>query len=304
MRVLCLDGGGIRGIYSISILKSIEKEMGKPIREIFDCIAGTSTGAIIAASIVLNFNTEQLLNDYLKFGKKIFTRQAKVGIFKTVYSDKYLRRFLQQAFQNITLGEIDKPLLIPAVDMTNSQPFVYRASFPHSNTIEEEQFKLWDAVLSSCSAPVYFPPNRIGKNYLSVDGGLWANNPSLVALTDCIHYFNKKIDDISILSIGTGKQIFQFTNEEETEWGARVWLPVQLPSMKVNPKLFDFALHVSSESVSYHCERLLGERYVRLNHPLPHEIPFDETDYMEELVYLGEQCFINEKEKILQFLNS
>ncbi|PAE44201.1 CBASS cGAMP-activated phospholipase [Bacillus sp. 7884-1] len=301
MKLLCIDGGGIRGIFAIAILQELEEEVGHPVGELFDVVAGTSTGAIIAASVSLNKNMKEVYESYKYYGEKIFTRQAKVGLFKSVYSDRSLRHLLKKAFGEVEMEDIPKPLLIPAVDITHGKPFIHRSNYGHPES-EDLSIKLWDAVLSSCSAPVYFPPNKIGDQYLSIDGGLWANNPSLVCVTEAIHFFNKSMEEINILSIGTGLQNIDFTNDKEKYWGINKWLPFHFPSMKVTPKLLDLALHLSSESVSYHCQLLLKDHYLRINEDLGEEVPFDEVKYMDELSELGRSVFQKQKDEILSFI--
>lgn len=304
MKVLCIDGGGIRGVFAVAILKQIEEEMGQPIGDSFDIIAGTSTGAIIASSIALQRKMGDLLEDYKMYGEKIFRRQSKVGLFKTVYSDRYLRRFFQKAFGHLTLGDIHKPLLIPAVDLSHGKPYVHRSNFGKAIEENDLSIKLWDAVLSSCSAPVYFPPNNIDNKLLSIDGGLWANNPSLVSMTEAMHHFQADLNDIQILSIGTGRQKIDFSGEDEKDWGVKQWLPFQLPSMKVTPKILDLALHLSSESVSYHCEQFLGSSYLRIDEDMGEEVPFDEIKYMDRLMELAYLCSSKKKAEIIHFVNN
>lgn len=302
MKMLCIDGGGIRGVFAVAILQAIEEEYKCPIGDLFDVVAGTSTGSIIAASVVLKKSMGEVMESYQLYGKKIFVRQAKVGLFKSVYSDQYLRRFFRKAFGEITLAEIKKPLLIPAVDVTNGKPFIHRSNYGHTEN-DDQSIKLWDAVLSSCSAPVFFPPNNINNQYLSIDGGLWANNPSLVCVTEALRQFHKDIKEIEILSIGTGLQHIDFTIGKDKYWGAKHWLPFHIPSMKMTPKLLDLALQLSSESVTYHCQHLLGNNYFRLNGELGGEMPFDEIKFMDELIRLGKQTFLNKKEGVSAFLN-
>jgi uncharacterized protein len=303
MKMLSIDGGGIRGVFAISILQAIEKETKRPIADLFDCLAGTSTGSIIAASIALNISMDEILESYKTYGEKIFVRQAKVGLFKSVYNDRYLRRLLKKAFGEKTMADIAKPLLIPAVDITHGKPYIHRSNFGHSE-VGDLSIKVWDAVLSSCSAPVYFPPNNVENQYLSIDGGLWANNPSLVCITEAFHYFNTPLADINIVSVGTGQQRIDFSIDSERNWGVRQWLPFHFPSMKVTPKLLDLALNLSSESVSYHCQLLLRNHYLRINEELGEEVPFDEVKYMDKLIVLGKQVFNNKKEEILCFLEN
>ncbi|MGD6775115.1 CBASS cGAMP-activated phospholipase [Sutcliffiella horikoshii] len=303
MKMLCLDGGGIRGVFAVSILQEIEKEYNQPIADLVDLVAGTSTGSIIASSVSIKKPMKEVLSGYQKYGKQIFTRQAKVGLFKSIYSDRQLRRFIMQAFGKRKLKDITSPLLIPAVNLTHGRPFVHRSNYGNK-AAKDMTIHLWDAVLSSCSAPVYFPPNNIGNDYLSIDGGLWANNPSLVCITEGLEYFKLKLEDIEILSIGTGLQKIDFTIQKNKYWGVKQWLPFQFPSMKVTPKLLDLALQLSSESVSYQCSHLLGSNYIRLNKELGEEVPFDDVTYMDELIQLGQSVYREQKKVICEFLSS
>ncbi|WP_257008130.1 CBASS cGAMP-activated phospholipase [Bacillus sp. FJAT-45350] len=303
MKMLCIDGGGIRGVFALAILEALEEEFQCPIGELFDVVAGTSTGSVIAASICLNRKMSDVHESYTTYGKKIFVRQTKIGLFKSVYSDQYLRRFLQKAFGEKTMADIKKPLLIPAVDVTHGKPYVHRSNYGHEES-GDLSLKVWDAVLSSCSAPVYFPPNNINNKYLSIDGGLWANNPSLVCMTEGLHHFKKNMNEIKIMSIGTGQQNIDFTIDDNLNWGVNHWLPFHLPTMKVTPKLLDLALHLSSESVTYHCHLLLGKQYLRINTDLGKEIPFDEVKYMNELSELGMKVFNEKVEEVKAFITS
>ncbi|MDQ0254656.1 patatin-like phospholipase/acyl hydrolase [Evansella vedderi] len=301
MKMLCIDGGGIRGVFPIKILAAIERELGDPLVDFFDVIAGTSTGAVIAASVTLKRDMNELLNKYKKYGEMIFKRQAKLGIFKSVYSDKYLRHFLKESFGQLTLNEIRKPLILPSVDVTHGKPYVFRSNYGNYDR-KDLTIPLWDAVLSSCSAPLYFPPNNIKNRYLSVDGGLWANNPSLVCVTEGLRFFKKPIEDIRIFSLGTGEQNIDFSIEKDMAWGMTKWLPIQFTSMKVTPKLLDLALNLSSETVTYQCKTLLGENYLRINKELGGEVPFDDVSSINQLLELADQAYKEERDKIISFI--
>lgn len=303
MKLLCIDGGGIRGIFAIAILQALEDELKQPVGDYFDMISGTSTGAIIAASVSLKIKMEEVHHNYKTYGEKIFIRQSKVGLLKSVYSDRYLRNLLIKAFGERKLADIEKPFLIPAVDVTHGKPFIHRSNYGNPEG-EDLDIKIWDAVLSSCSAPVYFPPNNVENKYLSIDGGLWANNPSLVGLTEALHYFQNDMEEIKILSIGTGLQKIDFTNNENKYWGINHWLPFHFPSLKVTPKLLDLALQLSSESVSYHCQLLLKEHYLRINEELGREVPFDDVQYLDQLSELGKKVYIKQRDEILKFIEN
>jgi hypothetical protein len=301
MKLLSIDGGGIRGIFAIAILQALEEEYQQPIGTLFDVIAGTSTGAIIAAAVSLHKDMNEIQESYQNYGEKIFVRQAKVGLFKSVYSDRYLRFLLKRAFGELTLADIRKPLLIPAVDITHCKPFIHHSNYGQPES-DDLSIKLWDAVLSSCSAPVYFPPNNVERKYLSIDGGLWANNPSLVCLTEASHFFNKGLEDINILSLGTGLQTINFSSDNKKTWGVNHWLPFHFPTLKVTPKLLDLSLQLSSESISYHCQLLLKDNYLRINEELGEEIPFDDVKYMNELRELGKKVYKMRRDEIIWFI--
>lgn len=302
MRMLCIDGGGIRGVFAIAILQAIEEELQEPIGNLFDVIAGTSTGSIIAASAALETKMKDVMGSYKAYGEKIFIRKATFGFFKSVYSDKYLRALLEKAFKDVKLEDVNKPLLIPAVDITHGRPYVHRSNY-EEHPGDDLSIHLWDAILSSCSAPVYFPPNNVNNEFLSIDGGLWANNPSLVCITEALSFFNAELKDVHILSIGTGKQHIDFQIEKNKNWGIKKWLPFRFPSMKVTPKLIDLAVDLSSESVSYYCKRLLGDNYLRINKELAEEVPFDEVAYMDKLTELGKHVFYERKKEIMDFIH-
>ncbi|PLR91156.1 CBASS cGAMP-activated phospholipase [Bacillus sp. T33-2] len=299
MKMLCIDGGGIRGVFAIAILQAIEGEYKQPVGNLFDVIAGTSTGAIIAASAALNINMADVMLSYKAYGKKIFKRQATFGLFKSVYSDGALRRLLKNVFGDRRLADINKPLLIPAVDITHGKPYVHRSNYGHPGDLT---IHLWDAVLSSCSAPIYFPPNILKNQCLTIDGGLWANNPSLVCITEAVHQFKAALGDTKILSIGTGKQNIDFSKYSEKRWGLTEWLPISLPSLKPVPKLLDLALDLSSEAVSYHCQLLLQDNYLRINEELQEEVPFDKVENIDSLIEFGANVFKERKNEIGRFL--
>ncbi|WP_082235162.1 CBASS cGAMP-activated phospholipase [Halobacillus massiliensis] len=301
MKMLCVDGGGIRGIIPIVVMVKIEEELKQPIGKYFDVVAGTSTGSIIGASIALGHPMNDVLKYYKYDARKIFKRQARVGLLKSVYKDVELRELLKRVFGERLMTDVDKPLLIPAVDLTHGNPYIHRSKDLEGGL---KPVKLWDAVLSSCSAPVYFPPNNVGKQYLSVDGGLWANNPSLVCITEALHYFQKSLNDIKILSFGTGKQQIEFSHNQGKYWGLRQWMPLKFPSITAKPKLLDLALNLSSESVSYHSRLLLNQNYLRINKELTDEISFDEIERIEEMIDIGRQIYFNHREEIIKFIVS
>jgi patatin-like phospholipase/acyl hydrolase len=302
VRILCLDGGGIRGVFSAYILMKIEQDMKRPIRELFDMSAGTSTGSILASAVVLGKSMTEMVEFYQSCGKRVFDRKSMLGIFNSLYDNVSLKKILRQEYGEVTLGDIKYPLIIPSVDISTGSIHVFRSKYEPKFNLNEH-VKVYDAVVSSCSAPIFFPPYLIQDNYLAADGGLWANNPSLVCLTDAIHHFEKGIDETKILSIGTGNQKITFNRKSRDNlWGLSKWIRIKLSPFKITPKLIDLALNLSSESISYHCQILCKENYLRINTDLDKEIPIDEFSYTDELMVMADQVYTQQRDRIIHFL--
>ncbi len=236
MRVLTIDGGGFRGLYSAHILKRIEAEFGVSFWKDFDLIAGTSTGSIVAGALAIGLSPDVICNLYVAHGKEIFEGRISAlgGQRKPKYDKEPLRKALKSVFGNFLLRNAKTRLLIPATDIGNGTVHPIKSNYDPSFTRDPE-VPLVDAILASCSAPLYFAPTRVDE-YLLADGGLWANNPSLVALTEAMTRLSAPRESIRLLSIGTGssKNFYEF-REHETDWGFLCgWGIKQFISMLLN----------------------------------------------------------------------
>jgi len=128
-KILALDGGVIRGIYSTTILSKIAETYKIKLKERFDLIVGTSTGSILGSAIACDIQLSKVINMYEEKGKLIFNKNllGLAGLFKSKYDNKKLSKILRETFGNITLGEINKPLMIIASD-TCQDPYDYKLS--------------------------------------------------------------------------------------------------------------------------------------------------------------------------------
>ena len=229
-RVLSLDGGGMRGLYTASVLQSLvscfsgsDNKRDKDIGKGFDLIVGTSTGGILACGLVAGVPISRIIELYFKKGKKIFTRPFPYREFKQFFwsvrnrrnpanSHKVLIRELKNIFGNKTIGQIYDErqigLCVTAVGLADHSPKVFKT--PHgSSKSSDSNRKLIDICLATSSAPIIFPiahisdPEGNGLNKESfVDGGLWTNSPVLVALIEAINC-SRQDQKIEIISIGT-----------------------------------------------------------------------------------------------------
>src|SRR5690606_8612088 len=180
-RILAIDGGGVRGIFPAHVLAKLTTFLKAQPAETFDLIAGTSTGSIIAAAAATEFPLDQLVKLYEKHAVSIFSPRyaAFGGKLKSAYSSEPLKTLLNEVFGNKTMSATRTRLLLPATDVSNANVFVTKSPY-RDDFVRDGDTLIADAVLGSCSAPSYFDPVRV-KEYLLADGGLWANNPSMVA---------------------------------------------------------------------------------------------------------------------------
>lgn len=219
-KILCIDGGGIKGLFSAKILEEIENRMGNPIYTYFDMISGTSTGAIIAAGLSLDIPASEICELYIKNASVIFPQTNKAfhwikRLFFPKYNNEALIVQLQKVFQDMTIGHCKTRLLIPSYNLSTGSTQVFKTS--HSKDLEYDyKRKIVDVLLATTAAPTYLPPHRtLTGTY--VDGGIGANNPSLLALVEAISYRCQWAqDEIYLLSLGCLESIsFSTTGREK-----------------------------------------------------------------------------------------
>lgn len=232
-KVLSIDGGGIKGLLTASFFDTLEKRLNKNIADFFDLIVGTSTGGIITLALADRIRANEIVSFYLKFGPSIFKKRIiskfigkGYGLFKSLYDIKPLKTALQEVFKEKTLQEMYEgnniAVCITATNPRNCRPYIFKT--PHQSKLRRQlKAKLWEVALSTSAAPIFFPIVSIESHYL-VDGGLWANNPSMVALTEAIGpYFKKNINDVSILSIGNVSSCSALQNYRNLKKGLIGW---------------------------------------------------------------------------------
>jgi uncharacterized protein len=202
-KLLALDGGGIRGVMSLEILRKIEHDLalatGKGVSfrlgDFFDYIGGTSTGAIIAAGLAIGKSVQELIDFYIKAGPLMFEKAALLSRLRSLYQSDPLRDELKGAFKERTLGASDlrSLLLVVTRNATTDSPWpVSNNPLARYNDLARKdcnlQIPLWQLVRASTAAPVYFPPeilqwdeNDPAKTFFFVDGGVTPyNNPAFV----------------------------------------------------------------------------------------------------------------------------
>lgn len=201
--ILSLNGGGIKGLFQASFLNLLRQELPNPIYTYFDLIAGTSTGAIIGMALALDVDPQLIVAMYKKDGSSIFKNHFWDVVTKGGrYDQKILKSKLKSIFKSKQLRDCKTEVLFSATSVDHFEHKVFTRNEGGSN----EGLLAIDVVLSSSAAPTYFNSVKLsGQDSAFLDGGMWVNNPSLLAVL----YANKKLDIpldcIKLISIGTGK---------------------------------------------------------------------------------------------------
>lgn len=297
-RILALDGGGYRGIFAAHILKRIEEEFSIKWCETFNMISGTSTGSIIAAGLVAGIPAARIAEMYKELGSKVFKGSIiRKGLFASKYSKEELQRSLDSILGDKKLGDFSFPLIIPATNITQGSVHVFKTQYD-PGFYRDKGILLRDAVMASCSAPTYFNPHNVAST-LVADGGLWANNPSLVALIDAKARLGVALDDVRILSIGTGVSDVIYSHVKAKRnalgWG--------LIGKWRGARFVQLMLNLQSSSMENMTGLLLKrEQIIRINMKLSEKMQLDDTSVHDDLISGAEKVFSEKSAEIRDFI--
>jgi patatin-like phospholipase/acyl hydrolase len=281
IKVLAIDGGGIRGIIPATILIEIQKRLSLDLFKVFDLIAGTSTGGIIALGIGTRcknngpYSPSELLDLYVQNGPEIFKKNLLTPERQVIlpkYSPDALESALAQFFQDAEFQSALTPLLISSYDLQGQVPFFFKshriAGDPTYN------WKLTDIARATSAAPTFFSPlhlTRDGQDYALVDGGIFVNNPSMAAYAEARGLYPDATQFI-VVSVGTGDRQDRITYASAKDWGLLGW------ARQIVPVFMDSV----SEAVDYELNALPGCTYHRLQVPHLQEASSD-MDNVEPL---------------------
>lgn len=285
-RILSLDGGGIRGVLTIHLLKRLEAAQPGFLDQV-DLVSGTSTGGILALAIAAGLTLDEALSLYKEKGFQVFEDSLwdnlkDITNFRGAqYGNEGLAQALQEEFGGMTLGELKKRVVISAFDLDNNafEATVTRSwkpkffqNYPGPGSDEGE--RVVDVALRTSAAPTFFP---IYQGY--VDGGVVANNPSMCALAQAINKQTGKqsLSKVRLLSVSTGGYP-KFLETLDGDWGLIQW---------ARP-LLEIMLEGSLEVVHYQCKNILGSHYYRVAPRLNKSIALDRLDAIPELEYVGQ----------------
>jgi patatin-like phospholipase/acyl hydrolase len=207
-QILAIDGGGYKGMFAAAVLAKLEEDYGLSVANHFDLVAGTSTGGIIALGLGAGLTPAEMVDFYARHGAEIFSPR-RLGVLRQVGRPKYrpepLRRALEGVFGDRTFGSSRMRLVIPSYDLRSDKTWLFRTDHaPHLH--RDGRLTMVDVGLATSAAPTYLPSYALNGLRL-VDGGLWANNPVLVALVEAVSFLHAPIGDIRVFSLGTTSDV-------------------------------------------------------------------------------------------------
>jgi patatin-like phospholipase/acyl hydrolase len=230
-RILSIDGGGLKGALPIGFLARVEEVTGERIADHFDLIAGTSTGGIIAIALGLGFPASDILAFYQNDGAEVFgdiatTATARWGdrllarcrntlargarrvrqVVAPKHSPVRLRQALERVFGQRLLGESLTRLVIPAYHPDRRTVYVFKTSHHERFEVDHRTMAV-DAAMATAAAPTYFPAHRAPSGACLVDGGIWANNPTGMAVIEAIGVLGWDRTSLKVLSLGCTDEV-------------------------------------------------------------------------------------------------
>ena len=262
VKVLSIDGGGMRGIIPAMVLAEIEKRTRKPVAELFDLVAGTSTGGILALALTRPDNAgkpaypaEQLISFYEDEGQEIFSRtiwhriRAVGNIFEERYPSKGIEAALEKYFGDVRLKDALTDVLVTSYEIEKRLPWFFKSR--RAKTEPDYDYPMKVVARATSAAPTYFEPSKYPaddafKYSAWIDGGVFANNPTLCAFAEARKVF-PAAEDFVVVSLGTGELTRTIPYDEAKGWGVAGWARPLLAVM----------FQGVSASVDYQMEQML-----------------------------------------------
>ncbi|MEG4350342.1 patatin-like phospholipase family protein [Microcoleus sp. LAD1_D5] len=334
-RILSLDGGGIRGIIPAQVVVSIESKLqqksGNPearIADYFDLIAGTSAGGILTCIYLCpdaenptrpRWTAQDALNFSINSGRDVFKSsfwkklRSIDGLIDEKYPSDSLEKFFLENFRDCQLSQLLKPCLISSYDIERRKAHFFDQI--DAKQYPAEDYFIRDIARATSAAPSYFEVPKIysltNESYALIDGGVFANNPTLCAYAEVRNKFRIPDDrpdkgptakDMVILSLGTGEAQKKFPYEEAKNWGQVEW---------VEP-LINIMMTGVAETVNYQLIQIYDaverpNQYLRITPDLSHEEPLPIDDASEEkisdLLRIGKEQAEKNNEQLDKFID-
>lgn len=260
-RILCLDGGGIKGVFTAAVLAQIEALSGKRIADHFDLICGTSTGGILAIGLGLGLSAQELLDFYRERGPSIFPGTSLVertwGLLSQIFigpkfSHAALRAEIAAILGHRKFGKSTCRLAIPSYDAVGGRIYVFKTAHD-PRFINDIGMPAADVALATSAAPTYFAAAATQQFGKFVDGGVWANCPAMVGIVEAVSILRIPLENINTLSIGSTTEPFSIAKNFNAS------------ALKWNLGLVNLMFEAQMEATTAEADLLLGGRMHRIN---------------------------------------
>jgi uncharacterized protein len=299
-RILAVDGGGIRGVFPSAVLAGLERSYagGRSIASYFDLAADTSTGGILVLGLGAGYEAWDLFELYALQGGEIFPGHSGLGTWlrdkrryaRYAYDRHALQRLLTEKLGTRLFGESRLRLCIPAFEGRHSEVFVYKT--PHHPDYKTDRFESMVTVgLATSAAPTYFRPLEHG-GYTLADGGVWANNPVMLALIEALICFDIGRDQIDVLSIGCGDERYVVSEAQINKGGLWHWR-----------NILSAAMRLQSLAAINQARLLLGPQQVVRIDPPPFDPPIRMDDWrrsVEKLVPAANRAILAHGDRVAE----
>jgi uncharacterized protein len=237
-KVLSIDGGGIRGIIPAIVLAEIERRTGKRIAEMFDLVAGTSTGGILALGLTKpgqdgkpEYSAKKLIELYETEGGKIFSIpvwhrvHSGWGLAEEKYPSEGIEEVAKEYFGDVRLAQAYKEVLVAAYEIEKRGSWFFKR---RKALDPDEGFNpfMREVARATSAAPTYFEPLQLKVGSLGnrafIDGGVHSNNPAMCAYVEAIKIHPEE-KDFLVVSLGTGEPTRNMPYKEVKGWGLALW---------------------------------------------------------------------------------
>ncbi len=307
-QILSLNGGGIKGVFSVKVLHELEErfcQKGESLTDHFDMICGTSIGGILALGLAHGLRPIDLLEHLKTKGPEIFPpRPSAFNHVKRLLSPLYkpdpLKDLLKEIFGETKIKDLKVPLIIPAINTTTGSPKAFKTKFL-SEFVQDQKYKLVDVALATSAAPTYFPLHQLGAHRFA-DGGLIANSPALMGVHEAMHRLGIAPEDISVLSIGTMSSSFSLDQTKSKNGG-------YITTWSGGKDLIALTMSANEAMQNYMTEQIIGDRFIEIEaRPNEHQVKNIDLDKasnaaLEILISNGElQAGINMRKPEVQLL--
>jgi uncharacterized protein len=325
--ILTFDGGGIRGLIPALLVQQLHQELN--LLERVDLFAGTSTGGLVAIGLASDIPVSSLVDIYMTKGAEVFKPYVSLaavppqelidiypdaqllppGLLQVKYTDEGLKSIVKRTFPSSDqpLRQLSRKLLVTAFDLYEDKRKAWApislTNLPGYNT---DDILVLDAALSTTAGPVYFPPhvfNHQGEKKALIDGGVYANNPSMLAAASvmasgALTQRGLAFENIKLLSLGTGFTLNGIPPQNLlplNSYGVLAWmLPVTVPPTPQFP-LLEILMDGVSGIDTFQCGQIFGNNFRRANVQLTQPINPDDYQQVGELKKMTEAYMASEE---------